>query len=545
MFSGKGFRVVAAMVALSFGLSAQAASKRYAVLFKSPETFKAVAANATDSSVSNKLFNRNAAIKQTLNSLNILVVESDDQAAIESLRQHPAVALVEEEIFHPAPKVMATFSKAPASSRISPTMDTPWGILAVKAPDAWITTKGENARVLVLDTGLDLRHPALRNQFEAGRNFTVEGAPEDFNDLAGHGTHVAGTILADGVAGGLVGVAPMAKLLMGKVCAANGCGSIAIMNGLNYAVEQNVSVVNMSLGGFFISEAEIQALIRAEAAGVMVVAASGNGGTSRVSFPTAFDSVLSVGAVDSALIKAPFSQWGPELDVMGPGVDVISSVPMGTGRGATTGIAFTGKEMSEIASLPFVGSPLATRMENELVFAGLGKETDFAGINLQGKFALISRGEITFKEKVERAIAHGAAGVVMFNNAPGLMQGSLTDDGTEAAIPAVMIEQSVGEQAKADLALGQAVRVSFSIDASDYASFQGTSMATPHVAGVAALVRSVNPSLSPAQVRDLLKATAIRLGPNPGNEYGSGLVDAHAAVEQAKTMSVGVMRIAN
>ncbi len=69
-------------------------------------------------------------------------------------------------------------------------MDQPWGIAAVKAPGAWTTTKGETARVMVLDTGLDAEHVALKSRFEAGRNFT-SAASEDFFDSIGHGTHVA------------------------------------------------------------------------------------------------------------------------------------------------------------------------------------------------------------------------------------------------------------------------------------------------------------------------------------------------------------------
>jgi subtilisin family serine protease len=167
------------------------------------------------------------------------------------------------------------------------------------------------------------------------------------------------------------------------------------------------------------------------------------------------------------------------------------------------------------------------------VFAGLGQPQDFAGINVSGKFALISRGTITFGDKVKNALAAGAVGVIIYNNAPGLMQGTLTEDGSEAAIPAAMIEQSIGEMAKQMLAQGQSVRFSMSIDATDYASFQGTSMATPHVAGVAALVRAANPSLTPDQVRQVLKSTATPLGPNANNEYGSGLVNAREAVAKA------------
>ena len=526
--------------ALFLSMGAQADGKRYLVQFKSSQAFKTVVQNmkrgAPMGQVSGmKLMGANAVVGQALENLDMLIVESKDASAINSLRNHPAIALVEEEIFHPAPKPMATWGNQILSRKTSAVQtETPWGIKAVKAPEAWTTTKGETARVMVLDTGLDAEHVAIKSRFEKGRNFT-DGNVDDFTDLVGHGSHVAGTILADGANGGLVGVAPEAKLLMGKVCSEDGCGSTAVAAGINWAIDEKVDVVNMSLGGFFISHAEGLALQRAEAEGVMIVAASGNGGTAMVSYPAAFVSALAVGAVDSSLKKADFSQWGPELGIMGPGVDVLSSVPRGTGRGATVLLDLNdGKGLSEIKSLPFVGSPVVPSANNQLVFAGLGKAEDFAGVDVRGKYALVSRGEIPFKEKVTNAIQNGALGVIIYNNAPGLMQGTLTEDGSEAAIPAAMIEQTVGEAAKALLAAGQTVSLSLSIDATDYASFQGTSMATPHVAGVAALVRAANKNLTPAQVRDLLKATATPLGPNTNNEYGSGLVNAQAAVQRAR-----------
>jgi len=535
-------------------LNAQAESKRYLVQFKSSQTFNNVIQNMRGADASRtgsfsgmRLLNSNATVGQAFQHLDMLVIETSDPAAISSLKNHPAIALVEQEIFHPAPKPMATWGNQVQSQRFSSaSMDTPWGITAVKAPEAWTTTKGETARVMVLDTGIDKAHAALKGRYEKGRNFTTADA-DDLTDQIGHGSHVAGTILADGLNGAIVGVAPEAKLLMGKVCSMQGCSSVAIAGGINWAIEERVDVVNMSLGGMFISNAEALALLRAEAEGVMVIAASGNSGTPSVSYPAAFRTVLAVGAIDSTLTKAGFSQWGPELAIVGPGVDVLSAVPSGTGRGATVKMDLgDGKGLSEIKCLPFVGSPLMNNNENDVVFAGLGKPADFATINVRGKFALISRGEIAFTEKVNNAIQAGAVGVIIFNNAPGLLQGALTDDGSEAAIPAAMIEQTVGEAARQVLTAGQGIRASFSIDATDYASFQGTSMATPHVAGVAALVRAANKNLTPAQVRDLLKATAFPLGPNTNNEYGSGLVDANAAVQRAISMNTPeLLRVAN
>jgi serine protease len=152
---------------------------------------------------------------------------------------------------------------------------------------------------------------------------------------------------------------------------------------------------------------------------------------------------------------------------------------------------------------------------------------------------------IPFADKVKAAIAAGATGVLIANNAPGLIPGTLSTDGSEVAVPAVMIEQSVGDAAKAALAAGSAVNSSIAVIKTDFASFQGTSMATPHVVGVAALVRAANKSLTPAQVRALLKSTATQLsGPNDQNQLGAGLVNAEAAVAKAFSM-VPLSQVAN
>lgn len=555
MITGKVLKS-ALLVALGLASASHADTVKYLVKFKSPETFAAVKsavvqsteshifrAAGDQSSAGTKLMGTNATVAESLDHIQMMIVESADPKAIESLRNHPAVALVEQEIIHPAPRPLATWSASPMrkKKKQKTKMDRPWGIDSVKAPEAWASTQGASSRVMVLDTGLDVSHPAVSGRFEQGRNFTG-GSTTDISDQVGHGTHVAGTILASGQRGDLVGVAPRARLLMGKVCSLAGCSSAAIAAGINWAVAEKADVVNMSLGGSMISEGEAQAIRAAEEAGVFIAAASGNDGTPRVSFPAAVESITAVGAIDNTNTKAQFSQWGPELDVVAPGVDVISSVPQGTGRGAEVKID-AGKGVTNAKTLPFVGSPLRT-VQGQMVFCGLGKTADFKNLNLTGKIALISRGEIPFKDKVNNAIAKGATAVVIFNNAPGLIQGSLSEDGSEVAIPAVMIEQTLGEEAKAALLSGRGASVSLAVEATDYASFQGTSMATPHVAGVAALIRAANHSLTPSQVRDILKQTATPLGPNTQNEYGSGLVNAAAAVRMAHTFSP-LMRVAN
>ncbi len=549
----KGFAAV--LLGLGLALNASAAvTRRYLVQFKSANAFYGVAQtfamnnsrlsmNLQDGVQPTRLFNTSVEVTAALSNLQMMVVQSNDRLLIESLKTHPDVASIEQEVFHPAPQPLATGSPGPTTA-VRPSdrapVAMPWGIAAVKAPGAWAVTKGAGARVMVLDTGIDKTHEALVTRFEKGQNFSG-GDAADISDQVGHGSHVSGTILADGLNGGLVGVAPEAKVLMGKVCTAQGCSSIAIASGLDWAVKEKVDVVNMSLGGAFMTAAEGAAMAAAETAGVMVVAASGNDGKATVSYPAAASTALAVGAIDAKMAKASFSNWGPELGIVAPGTDTYSSVPKGSGRGAETKLNLDGKGLGNVNSLPMQGSPITAPATNTLVFANLGKPDDFKNIDVHGKFALISRGEIAFKDKVAEAIKNGAAGVVIYNNVAGLIQGSLTTDGSEVAVPAVMIEQTVGESAKAVLAKGQMISASLGVVKTDYATFEGTSMATPHVAGVAALVRAANKSLTPAQVRALLKKTATPLTPNDQNQMGAGLINAEAAVKQASAVSLHLL----
>ncbi len=476
-------------------------------------------------------------VENSLQHLESLIVEAETEEQIQVLKKSGLVAFVEKEVFHPSPKPVAGFQLTqPWTFHLNYAIDnqaylgpkTPWGIHAVKAPQVWQKgNRGQHSRVLVLDTGIDKEHPALKDNFEKGRDFTgeTEGLPYPYADAEGHGTHCSGTIAAKQSADGFVGVAPEAKILMGRVCATQGCSNIAVAAGMNWAIQEGVDLVSMSLGGDAATGAEKRAAAALEKAGITVVAASGNSGTPKVGFPAAFPTVIAVGAVDSKLVKAKFSQWGPELDVVAPGVDVVSSVPQGSGRESR--VYVNGKV---VVSNSFVGSPVVQIPKtNEVVFSGLGKEGHFPA-EVAGKFALISRGEIPFIEKVKNALAANAAGVVFFNNEPGLVQGAVTDDGSILSIPVVMIEQVEGNKIKGALETGEKVSVTIETAPTDYASFSGTSMATPHVAGVVALIKSANKNLKPAQVLEVLKASATTMEPNANNEYGSGLVDAEKAV---------------
>lgn len=538
------FNVFALLVSLAFVSAAQA--ERVIVIMKDKESFKeAHQAYRAGGSYALKNFKLGAKenalakvdgqVEDSLPNLNTLIINAKDDAEIAKLQANPAVAYVEKEMFHEAPRPVKGFlGAAVQSTRVKTSQRTPWGISAVKAPEAWIkSNRGAGARVLVLDTGIDAEHPSIKANFEQGQDFTGDSDGSDFSDIVGHGTHCAGTVAGVLDNKGFTGVAPDAKLLAGRVCSPKGCSNVSIAQGINWGISQKVDVISMSLGGMWSTPAERAAVLSADRAGIVVVAASGNDGSNRVSYPAALSTVIAVGAIDNTLNKADFSQYGPELAVVAPGVAVVSTVPQGTGREAGVTI-LVGQKAQKVNASTFQGArEILTAETNVLVNAGLGKPEEFSAA-VQGKFALIARGEIKFTEKVENAIKAGAAGVVIYNNAPGLIQGALTDGTTTLPVGVFMIEQATGLEIVKQLAAGQSVSATLQTVATDYAAFDGTSMATPHVAGVAALVKAANKALNGAQVKEILKTTATPLSPNAKNELGSGLVNAEAAVVAAK-----------
>jgi thermitase len=206
----------------------------------------------------------------------------------------------------------------------------------IDAPEAWAISTGTPAiTVAVIDTGIDYTHPDLAGNYAGGYNF-VSGDDNPMDDH-GHGTHVSGTIAAaldnptgdPAAAEGVVGVAPNARILAYKVCSADGtCTDFAIEEALARAITDGAKVINMSLGSPDYSQSLNDAVQNAWNAGLVIVAAAGNNGTTEAFYPAALDNVISVGAFDEDNNRAAFSNYGSSVDISAPGNVIMSTYPL-------------------------------------------------------------------------------------------------------------------------------------------------------------------------------------------------------------------------
>ncbi|MDD5567370.1 MAG: S8 family serine peptidase [Patescibacteria group bacterium] len=203
------------------------------------------------------------------------------------------------------------------------------------APDAWtIETGSSSVTVAVIDSGIAQNHPDLHASVVSGYDFVdLDSTPEDQN---GHGTHVAGTIGAIGNnATGVVGVNWTVKIMPLRVFDENGSGTTSdFAAAINYAVAQGITIANYSGGGSGYSQTSYDAISDARDAGLLLMAAAGNaatdndGGTHAYPSDYDLDNIISVAATDQNDDLASFSNYGTtSVDVAAPGVNIYSSVP--------------------------------------------------------------------------------------------------------------------------------------------------------------------------------------------------------------------------
>jgi serine protease len=439
-------------------------------------------------------------------------------AAVAGLSNNPNIEYIEEDPIRKPSALAETI---------------PYGVTAVQAPQIWdakdgvvdaYANMGGGKKICIIDSGLDTSHPDF-----AGMTITKTDDPNTGNafiDTCHHGTHVAGTIAGQSNDYGVTGVAPGVSLHIVKVFGDDtgdyGCAwiySSSLVAALTACEDAGAHIVSMSLGGDARSAFEQSAFDAAYKRGVLSIAAAGNDGPdSQIppSYPASYGSVISVAAVDEARQVATFSQQNAYVELAAPGVHVLSSVPVGEGHAASATVDGSNLVVENMAH-----SPLG-EASGPLVNCGLGDAPCPGG---GGQVCLIQRGTYTFESKIENCIAGGGTAAIIYNNVAGIFGG---DAGHATGIPSVSTSDNDGAALMATK-LGKTATVS--VTPADHAYYDGTSMATPHVSAVAALVWRAHPEWTNVNVRTALQKTAKDLGPvGRDKAYGYGLVQAAGAI---------------
>lgn len=440
-------------------------------------------------------------------------------AALARLRATPGVLYAEPD----RPLTIASRDRATPTLLTAPTAlaGTPtFNLNMINAPAAWPSYgKGSGVKVAVLDTGLDFAHTGMPTP-AASASFVPGQSADDYNF---HGTHCAGTIVGKDSIFGSFSVAPDATLLVGKVVCDGGWGALSwLIEGIDWSVTQGASVISMSLSSDETSQALADSCQAAFDAGVVLVAAAGNESVSTPRYPAAYPSVIAVGALNASAAHSTFSNTGPHLSVSAPGENIPSAIPIPT--------SFVSWSAGSKKASQFTGS-FGGSVSAQVVHCGEGSPPEIPS-GVTGKIAHIRRSNtLTFAEQFGNAAAAGAVGVVISNNtADALIQDSLAPN--FLFLPCVLISQADGNALLSvtteTITIGQGYSGHF------FGVLTGTSQATPHVAGVATLLRAAfAPAvIEPSAIRFAIEHTATDIdAPGFDESTGHGLLNAKAAAD--------------
>ncbi|WP_076408775.1 S8 family serine peptidase [Shewanella sp. UCD-KL12] len=512
--------------------------KRYIVKFKNPQADMSIQSSSDElSSMSyeprtNEVFSQLRALNSVsakemkrIGSSNSYSAKLDTNS-IKALRLRSDVAYVEEDV-----------------QRHFLSETTPWGQTYVGATSISDSMAG-NRTICIIDSGYDRSHGDLSGNNVTGTNDSGTGNWFEPGNNNAHGTHVAGTIAAIANNSGVVGVMPnqTANIHVVKVFNEAGWGySSSLVSAVDTCVNNGANVVTMSLGGSSSSTTEKNAMNAHESNGVLLIAAAGNAGDSTHSYPASYDAVMSVAAVDSNKDHAAFSQYTNQVEISGPGEAILSTVTLGEGRLAN--ITIGGQSYFDNGVVPHnryiksganhVITPVNGSVTGELAECSVSGSSFNCG-DMNSKVCLVERvgnqgASYPEIDVVKACNSAGASAVIVYGNTelPGLQNPFLVDTNNEAALVSVSVDRATGQALQAQV--GSTVTVANTAN-EDYEYYNGTSMATPHVSGVATLVWSYHTNCSAAQIRSALHATAEDLGTaGRDNQTGYGLVDAVAA----------------
>ena len=284
--------------------------------------------------------------RHTFKRIKALSAKLTDQAIAE-LQNNPSVAYIEED---------ATISVIEPEFGSGEYLEA-WGVSRIGSESVHaMQIQGAGIKVAVLDTGIDYTHPDLNDNYRGGINIINPELPAGpFDDSwNSHGTHVAGIIAAELDGNGLVGVAPKASLYAIKSLDNSGSGYLSdVIAGIEWAIANDIDIVNMSLGLRKDSQALAEVCARAYEAGILLVAAAGNTGLygfGEVLYPARYSSVIAVGATSADDTLHLMSASSPDVELVAPGSNVYSSTVYG-GYGFLTGTSQAAPHVAGVAAL--------------------------------------------------------------------------------------------------------------------------------------------------------------------------------------------------
>lgn len=229
----------------------------------------------------------------------------------------------------------------------------------IETKEAWNRTKGSaNVIVAVIDDGIDLYHEDLENNIIHPFDM-VEGWDETI-PVGEHGTHVAGIIAGqiDNYTGG-AGVAPKTKIMPINVFEGDGAYSSDVIKAIYHAVDNGADIINMSLGSYYYSWLNQEAIEYAHDAGVVIIAAAGNDATDDPWYPAAYEHVVSVASTTSWDSPSYFSNYGSTIDISAPGSSIYSTLPYDS-YGVMSGTSMASPVVAGVAALIKANSPSLT-----------------------------------------------------------------------------------------------------------------------------------------------------------------------------------------
>lgn len=238
-----------------------------------------------------------------------------------------------------------------------------WNLPVIGTEQGWAISKGkENIEIAIVDTGVDLDHPDLKNRLVKGFNLIDENRePDDDN---GHGTHVAGIIASEtNNSEGTAGMTWYNKIMPVKAMGAKGYGTtFDIARGIIWAVDHGADVINLSLGNYQPSNMLEEAVTYAFSKNVLMVSAAGNDGSNQPTYPSAYPEVLSVAAIDYNGNRASFSNYGDYIDIAAPGVSIPSTY-FNKQYAALSGTSMAAPHVAGLAALIFSANPELTNKQ--------------------------------------------------------------------------------------------------------------------------------------------------------------------------------------